>query len=82
MLNLHSLDAKKVQDQTILVHTQDVVIIIRHPFIKILSKFSSSSLSALEVCVIVANRYSCKLMITAILGMSLCDGGDQPTDCL
>lgn len=59
MLNLHSLDAKKVQDQTILVHTQDVVIIIRHPFIKILSKFSSSSLSALEVCVIVANRYSC-----------------------
>lgn len=41
MLSLHSLDAKKVQDQTILVHTQGVVIIIRHPFIKVLSKFSS-----------------------------------------
>lgn len=41
MLNLHSLVAKKVQDQTILVTAQDVVIIIKHPFIKILSKFSS-----------------------------------------
>lgn len=58
MLNLHSLDAKKVQDKIILVPTQDVVIIIRHPLIKVLSKFSSL-LSALEVCVIVANQYSC-----------------------
>lgn len=58
VLNLHSLVAKKVQDQTILVTAQDVVIIIKHPFIKILSKFSSW-LSVLEVCVIVANQYSC-----------------------
>lgn len=40
MLNLHFLDTKKAQGQSILGTTQDVVIIMRHVFKKIFSDIS------------------------------------------
>ena len=40
VLNLHFLDTKKAQGQSILSTTQDVVIIMRHVFKKIFSNIS------------------------------------------
>ena len=56
VLNLRFLDTKKVQGQSILGTTQDVVIIMRHVFKKIFSNISFW-ITISEVCVIVANQY-------------------------